>query len=232
MDSIVHDYTTKAGRKVVVIDNAIPTEIGNDLYEYMQYFGRWNFNPDEDEDSDMVPFIHGFDNDLIHHSPLWSLLKKPLIQHFGEGFVPYDCSVNHLRFGDNPIDHRDTHDPKKKDVTLLLYLNPSWNLNFAGETVYFDEQGEIELAVLPKFRRLAMHEGYINHAARAPSRLFKGARYTLAIKATPDMAYLKTRTHEDEPEDKDMIDRRAVLAKNLFGDTQEQTAVVSPRSYA
>ena len=67
-----------------------------------------------------------------------------------------------LRFGDNPVAHRDTYDPTKKDVTLLLYLNPSWHLNFAGETVYFDEQGEIELAVLPKFRRLGMHEGYIN----------------------------------------------------------------------
>jgi hypothetical protein len=32
MDSIVHDYMTKAGRKVLVIDNAIPKEIGNDLY--------------------------------------------------------------------------------------------------------------------------------------------------------------------------------------------------------
>jgi hypothetical protein len=232
MDSIVHDYLTKAGRKVVVIDNAIPTEIGNDLYEYMQYFGQWNFNPDEDEDSDMVPFIHGFENEFIRQSPLWDLLKKPIIEHFGEGYVPYDCSVNHIRFGDNPIDHRDTHDPTKKDVTLLLYLNPSWNLNFAGETVYFDEQGEIELAVLPKFLRIAMHEGYINHAARAPSSLFKGARYTLAIKATPDMAYLKTRIHEDEPEDKEMINRQTVLSKRLFGDIPEPTSVVSQRSYA
>ncbi len=231
MDSIVHDYLTQAGRKVVVIDNAVPTEIGNDLYEYMQYFGQWNFDFDEDEDSDGVPFIHCFDNELIRQSPLWDLLKKPLRQHFGEAYVPYDCSVNHLRFGDNPLAHRDTYDPTKKDVTLLLYLNPSWHLNFAGETVYFDEQGEIELAVLPKFRRLGMHEGYINHAARAPSSLFKSSRYTLAIKATPEIAYYQERIHKDDKEDKAIELREAVLAERLFGHP-EQTSIANKRSYA
>ena len=90
-------------------------------------------------------------------------------------------------------------------------------MNFSGETVYFDEAGEIEFSVLPKFCRLAIHEAYIDHASRSPAQIFTGSRYTLAIKATPDVAYLQSRIMEDAPSDHAMEQKKSDLERRIFG---------------
>jgi hypothetical protein len=219
MASLVHDHKTKIGRKIVVIDYAIAETMGQFLYEYFNHYALWGFGGNEDNKGDNVPFICLLDNGLIQHSPLWEELQKYVKKFFGSGYIPYNCSVNHTRFGDSPMDHRDTHDEIAKDITLLLYLNPYWNLNFSGETVYFDEQGEIELSLLPKFCRLAIHEGFIRHTSRAPGRLFAKSRFTLAIKATPDVEYLKKRLEDEAPEadNKAWINRKNFLEQSIFG---------------
>ncbi|MEM6406645.1 MAG: hypothetical protein AAF669_08680 [Pseudomonadota bacterium] len=143
MAFLIKDYTTQVGRRILVIDHAIPEEIGHDLYTYVHKHVLWSFDANEEKNSDNVQFVHGLDNDLIEHSPLWQHLEKYIAKFFGSGYVPYNCSINHTRVADSPLEHRDTYDESAQDISLLLYLNPHWNLNFSGETVYFDEQGEI-----------------------------------------------------------------------------------------
>ena len=214
MASLVQDYVTRSGRKILVIDYAISEYMGNDLYEYFHRYANWSF---EENEGDNVKFIHGLSNALIEGSPLWKTLCLYVRKFFGNGYTPYNCSVNHTRFGDSPLSHRDTYNAEVQDITLLLYLNPKWNMNFSGETVYFDEAGEIEFSVLPKFCRLAIHEAYIEHASRSPAQIFTGSRYTLAIKATPDEAYLQSRISEDAPSDHVMEQRKSDLEGRIFG---------------
>lgn len=221
MALLTKDYTTQTNRRILVIDQAISEEMGQHLYEYVNQHIIWAFDANEQNNGDNVQFIHTLDNDLIKSSPLWQHLQRYINKFYGPGYIPYNCSINHTRFGDNPMDHRDTYDESAKDVSLLLYLNPYWNKNFSGETVYFDEQGEIELSVLPKFCRLAMHEGYVNHASRAPSRLLKKSRYTLAIKATPDTKYRIQRLADDEQSaDDEPHHTTAHLENYIFGQTR------------
>lgn len=217
MASLVHDLLTRAGRKIVVIDYAISEEMAKALYEYFHYYVEWGFDANEENAGDNVQFIHAMDNHLIQKSPVWNQLRKYVDKFFGKGYIPYNCSVNHTRFGDNPMDHRDTDNERAKDITLLLYLNPHWNMNFSGETVYFDERGEIELAVLPKFCRVAIHEGYVRHSSRPPARVFESSRYTLAIKAAPEQCYRERRIDADNQPNQDGLRRKAFLEEQIFG---------------
>lgn len=215
MAFLIKDYTTQAGRRILVIDHAIPEEIGHALYAYFNQHVLWSFDANDAQDGDNVQFVHGLENELMADSPLWQYLERYLTKFFGPGYLPYNCSVNHTRQGDSPMEHQDTYDASAQDVSLLLYLNPRWNLNFAGETVYFDEKGEIEFSVLPKFLRLAIHEGYIRHASRPPTPACTSSRYTLAIKAATEEAY---RTEQIAAEQASEDEGQAsALEQTLFG---------------
>src|SRR5579872_4144695 len=66
--------------------------------------------------------------------------------------------------------------------TLLYYPNPEWKDGWDGETVFFDEAGEIALAVRPRPNRGVFFDSRILHAGRAPSRLCPALRVTVAYK--------------------------------------------------
>ena len=220
MARLTRDYTTRAGRKILIIDDVVSEQMAKALYEYFHFYAGWSFDNVEDIRGDNVPSVFGLPNELIENSPLWAILNKYIQKFFGPDYKPYNCSVNHTRFGDTPTIHRDTYDKQVQDITLLLYLNPEWNVDFSGETVYFDEQNEIEFSVLPKFCRLAIHEGYIKHASRTPTALFRNSRYTLAIKATPDKKYLATKLAEEQEYldgDKVQLSKKLELEKQIFG---------------
>jgi len=217
--TVVHDIINKAGQRILVIDQASDPGITGLMYEFINEYGVWGLNPYsatgiENNTNDNVPFIHGFDPGAMRKSPFWiGQLQHHVESFFGPNFVPYDCSVNNGRFGDNPLDHRDNYDKDVGDVTLLLYLNPVWNLNHGGETVFFCDDREIEFSVLPKFCRMVLFDSYINHAARPPSRLFHGTRYTLAIKSTRSASSNGATSDEERSRQS----RYSYLNKTLFG---------------
>lgn len=219
---LFYDSVNQAGRRIVAIDDAIDSEIAQNLFEYVNEYAYWGLNTHETTDvenniNDNVPFIHSFHPIFFEKSPLWMQhLEKQLKSFWGNGFVPYDCSVNNGRFGDNPLDHRDSFDPDTGHVTMVLYLNPTWNINHGGETVFFSETNEIEFSLLPKFCRMILFDSYINHSARPPSRLFHGTRYTLAVKLK------RVISDENNINEKPVVAfsrqlRFAYLKKTLFG---------------
>ena len=84
-----------------------------------------------------------------------------------------------MSFGDVAHIHRDGG---PSSCTALLYPNESWGAANAGETLFFGEDEEVRHAVLPRPGRLLLFIGAIKHCGRAPSRLFWGQRFTLAVK--------------------------------------------------
>jgi len=66
--------------------------------------------------------------------------------------------------------------------TLLYYPMPEWNHGWEGETVFYDEGGDIRLAVLPRPNRAVFFDSRIPHAGRAPSRSCVALRVTVAYK--------------------------------------------------
>ena len=66
--------------------------------------------------------------------------------------------------------------------TLLYYPNPEWKDGWDGETVYYDQHGEIALAIRLRPNRAVFFDSRILHAGRAPSRLCPALRVTVAYK--------------------------------------------------
>jgi hypothetical protein len=76
--------------------------------------------------------------------------------------------------------HADDHRPGS--YTLLYYPIQEWNDGWDGETVFFDEHGEIVRAVRPRPNRAIVFDSRIPHAGRAPSRICPALRVTVAYK--------------------------------------------------
>lgn len=73
-------------------------------------------------------------------------------------------------------------DERPGSYTLLYYPMQEWNDGWDGETVFFDEHGEIAMAVRPRPNRAVVFDSRIPHAGRAPSRMCPALRVTVAYK--------------------------------------------------
>lgn len=98
--------------------------------------------------------------------------------------------------GGNP--HFD--DKRPGTFTFLYYPNPEWKDGWEGETVFYDQSGEIALAVRPRPNRAILFDSRILHGGRAPSRTCPALRVTVAYKlevAHANSAPLPRRPHAE-----------------------------------
>lgn len=99
--------------------------------------------------------------------------------------VPEDTRLlrmyfNGHTFGTDGSPHTDTD--REGELTTILYLNPGWKPEFGGETVIFDDSGNIADAVMPKANRLLAFPSNKLHAPRPLSKLFPLLRVVLVAK--------------------------------------------------
>jgi len=90
------------------------------------------------------------------------------------------CYANAHTFGVEGYTHTDSDKPD--NYTAVVYLNPVWKPEWAGELVLFDDAGDLLCAILPKPGRVAMIPGDVPHAARGVSRICPAVRVSLAFK--------------------------------------------------
>ena len=68
------------------------------------------------------------------------------------------------------------------DITVLIFGNKEWKLNWASETIFTSEESEnaeIIKSVIPKPGRLLIFDSNIPHTGRVPSSAFPHYRYSL-----------------------------------------------------
>lgn len=80
-------------------------------------------------------------------------------------------------------DHFTAHIDSAQGVTAIYFANREWRDEWHGETLFYAE-GEPVAAVAPRPGRLALLPADMVHRVGAPSRLFAGARLTVAFKFT------------------------------------------------
>ena len=96
-------------------------------------------------------------------------------------YVPYRAYTNVASYGDMLFTHTDCL-LDQHDLTALWYVCDRWDIEWGGETLFFDAAQEIACAVRPKPGRLVIFDGNITHVGRPPNRICYQPRYTLAIK--------------------------------------------------
>ncbi|HET8701902.1 MAG TPA: 2OG-Fe(II) oxygenase [Nitrococcus sp.] len=119
--------------------------------------------------------------DLPVYRPTMDVLRD-----FGTAvtYRAYRSYCNYAAYGDMLFTHTDCR-PEENDLTALWYITPEWNVEWGGETLFYNSQMDAEAVVSPKPGRLVVFDGRITHAGRPPSRICYAPRYTLAFKLEP-----------------------------------------------
>jgi hypothetical protein len=98
-----------------------------------------------------------------------------------ERFSDQRAYVNSSIYGDSYYLHRDCA-PHERHVTALYYANVAWQPDWGGETLYFSDEEDAELAISPRPGRLVLARGAVLHRGSVPTRICHEERYTLAYK--------------------------------------------------
>ncbi len=109
-----------------------------------------------------------------------------MMRELGEALIagryePKRVYVNSSIYGDLYLPHRDCSQDER-DITVLYYANTEWEMDWGGETIFYNDHGDAELAVNPKPNRVVVAHGAILHRAGVPTRAYYGQRYTIAYK--------------------------------------------------
>eukprot|EP00118_Oscarella_pearsei_P026713 m.310328 g.310328 ORF g.310328 m.310328 type:complete len:544 (+) comp50935_c0_seq1:226-1857(+) len=215
-DYLTRKYEDRAGNRMAVYDNILSDSELSELRSYLiSYHDSYHYQIHDEsieEDSDNVQWVSGLPTSLFLKSSVWGLTEK-IAAHISNktGWFPYDVALNIVRGVDYTRIHKDCED-YESELTMLIYLNPDYDLNDHGETVFLEEVPpkpgdpphqpgqevyELLAAVRPRYGRFCIFHGVIPHSARPPSIAFNGARYTFAVKLSSSLKVAKAKALQE-----------------------------------
>lgn len=170
-----------SGREIFICDNIVDPmmvqQVGN-LVRTLPYFRKEKSRPG-------VPGLAAISEipmERIATDPFLRSLKQAVERLFpDEQFSDQRAYVNSSVYGDSYYLHRDSF-PEEQHVTALYYANLEWQPDWGGETIYYNDDEDAELAITPRPGRLVVARGAILHRGNVPSRACYEERYTLAYK--------------------------------------------------
>lgn len=169
------------GRYVRVFDGLL-----SNVGEYVQALARAAFTRTEVARPETAEYKHWVTEvklDALARQPILGITQRA-VHGFatpGEDYRAYRAYTNVASYGDMLFSHTDCL-PGQHELTALWYLCEHWDLEWGGETLFFDDAGEVAGAVIPKPGRLVVFDGAIRHVGRPPNRICYAPRYTFAIK--------------------------------------------------
>lgn len=169
------------GRPIRVFDGLLPN-----VGEYVQGLSRAAFTRSEIARPDTAEYRHWATEvklEALARQPIFDITQRAVgtFAQPGTSYRPYRAYTNVASYGDMLFTHTDCL-PEQHDLTALWYLCESWNIEWGGETVFFDAKDDVACAVIPKPGRLVVFDGAIKHVGRPPNRICYAPRYTFAIK--------------------------------------------------
>ena len=178
--AVVPDRTVDIdGRRVHVFDGLIA-----DAGEYEQALGKAFFTRTEIARPDTAGYRHWVTEtrlDALARQPILAATQRAIAAGSPAAYRPYRAYTNVASYGDVLFTHVDCL-PGANELTALWFMCGRWDIEWGGETVFFDASDEIAFAVLPRPGRLVVFDGAIKHVGRPPSRVCFAPRYTFAIK--------------------------------------------------
>ena len=136
-----------AGHQVLVYDGCIPEQYRNMVFQKSTQAAYTRTQADQPETSE-----HKYHKQVHEVEPLWRSALGRVVLHLassgwptcgGEGFVCNNAYTNALSYGDSMFQHQDAtsltkHIERDNFVTALIYPNPSWHVDWGGETVFYN----------------------------------------------------------------------------------------------
>jgi hypothetical protein len=109
--------------------------------------------------------------------------KRQLVRAY---FNLYTAGTEGYIHIDDPEANQAIRSKDKIQETILVYLTPNWNPDWAGETIIFDKNLDVLYATLPKYGRVLHFDGKLKHVGRGISRICNEYRIVIAFKTYRD----------------------------------------------
>lgn len=175
------------GRSIRVYDDLVPRP---HIKQLTDAFLGANFVRDEVARPDTAQYRHWVLNIPLDTARQLAVYEPTLtvVDEFEENnrYRIYRCYCNYAAFGDMLFTHTDVA-PESRGLTVLWYIAPEWNVEWGGETLFYNAQMDAEAVVSPRPGRLVIFDGRIPHVGRPPNRVCYAPRFTLAFKLEPDV---------------------------------------------
>lgn len=170
-----------SGRDVFICDNVIDPATVKQVNEGVRTLSYVRKEKSRLDVPGMAP-VSDIPLEKIPDDPFLRMLRRLVEQAFpGEEFSDQRAYVNCSTYGDGYYMHRDC--PVHEDhVTALYYANLEWQPDWGGETIYYNDEEEPEIIVMPRPGRLVIARGAALHRGNVPTRVCYEQRYTLAYK--------------------------------------------------
>lgn len=111
--------------------------------------------------------------------PIFLEILEKVKQHAGENYIPWRFIINKQTKGLDSGVHSDFPKENQLSKTFILYLNKSWQKEWGGETVFYnDNRDEIDRC-FPEPGKLICYDSQMYHQGLSPS--IDTTRITLAI---------------------------------------------------
>jgi SM-20-related protein len=169
-------------REIFVFDDLLPAE---ETTRYSRAIPQASFTRTEIARADAAEYRHWVCEMPLENLPrtsLWQATERAVANlRPREHYTPYRVYTNFASYGDMLLTHVDAQ-PNLRELTALWFLCESWDREWGGETMFYDESGDAQIAVSPKPGRLVLFDGAIRHAGKPPNRNCPVGRYTFAIK--------------------------------------------------
>ena len=172
------------GKLISVFDDVISKRELNVLYSIFQ---RSPFKKQEVATAETEQFKHWvteIPQDQIQTFEIYRqslAIVKSVCQREYKLFRSY---CNFASYGDMLFTHTDCPSDIP-GMTALWYICPEWDVEWGGETLFFDKHKDCRFACSPRPGRLAVFDGSLLHAGRPPNRICYEPRYTVAFKLVP-----------------------------------------------
>jgi SM-20-related protein len=170
------------GREIFVFDGLVPA---TESTRYFHALTAAAFTRTERARADTQEFRHWVCEMPLENLPkitLWPATQAAVAAaRPGEQYRPYRVYTNFASFGDMLLTHVDAL-PNARELTALWFLSEAWDTEWGGETLFYDDAGDAQVAVSPRPGRLVVFDGAIRHAGKPPNRNCYVPRFTLAIK--------------------------------------------------
>jgi len=170
---------------IEIFDNFLDRKDVEALYKFccLQSYsisGKSRIHSDEEYENRDLSLICRINES--NNFPLITTLKNNISEILGGNYSCYRYYINAFKFSDASLSHIDYCPSKSLCKTAIIYCNKEWDIDWGGETVFFDsleKSSEIIKSIIPKPGRMVLFDSNIPHSARVPNVLHAGYRYTL-----------------------------------------------------
>ncbi|MEO3878349.1 2OG-Fe(II) oxygenase family protein [Rheinheimera fenheensis] len=177
--------TSIEGRKIWVFDNLCSPEESGVIAMNLENSPFIRSEVARPDTAAFRHFVLNLNANQLSALPVYHRSLEAVFSLTGQRFKAYRAYCNLASYGDMLFTHTDCL-PGSTELTVLMYACHKWDVEWGGETMFYNSEDDCVYACTPKPGRVVIFDGAIKHVGRPPNRVCYASRFTLAFKLEID----------------------------------------------